>query len=265
MITLSCTFDPVTEKEVRYILSCRKEKGIRDLAVCVSGEGILSREERTRLLKLAFAPYRHVHVTDACDDAETIEAMDEEAVRSGMFRLAAKGTRRVLMERGFYHVETARAMCKERRYVHSGGVAGVCKALAKAHGLDEMKAWRAGWLHDITKAFSDEKSEEIIARWKPEWLNISPKVWHSYTAVIWLKQNMGLYDHDILNALEHHTLGDGKSAYAWILYIADKIEPGRGYDASKEMAMAEKDLKTAAAYVLEESKAYIYEKEGIHV
>lgn len=122
-----------------------------------------------------------------------------------------------------------------------------------------------GMLHDITKGFSDEENGKIIEIYKPEWLQISPKVWHSYTAVIFAKQNMSLSDQDIAYALEHHTIGDGKTDWAALLYIADKIEPLRGYDVSRQTASARKNLKKAAFEIREESKAYILKTEGIHV
>ena len=76
---------------------------------------------------------------------------------------------------------------------------------------------------------------------------------------------MHIYDHELLDALEHHTLGDGKTDLARILYIADKIEPTRGYDCTMQMDLALKDLKAAASLILEQSRVYIFEKEGIHV
>ncbi|MCR4951179.1 MAG: bis(5'-nucleosyl)-tetraphosphatase (symmetrical) YqeK [Solobacterium sp.] len=265
MTVLVCPFDPVTQKEKEAVLAYRKDHRETEICVVPAAEGTLSFETRLRLLKKAFAPYRHVHVLSAAEDAVQLEEADEEAVRSGMFRLAASGIRRILIEEGFFLQETAKAMCRERRYVHSAGVAATCRRLAQAHHMDQAEALKAGWLHDVTKAMPDEEAEKIIAVWKPEWLSISPKVWHSYTAVVWLKQNMGLHDRRILNAIEHHTLGDGNSSLDRILYIADKIEPGRGYDTSREWDLAAKDLKKGAGLVREESRSYIYEKEGIHV
>ena len=265
MKAFRCSFDPVSAAEVRELLKIRRERGLHDLYVCVKAEGCLGIPERERLLKAALRPYRRLHVIPSADEYEDIPERDEERIRHGEFRLAAEGTRRILLEEGFFLEETARHMCNERRFTHSRGVAETARMLAHAHRLDEMKAERAGWLHDITKKMPDEEAEKIIARYKPDWLCISPKVWHSYTAVIWLKQNMGMYDRDILHAIEHHTLGDGHSDLDRILYISDKIEPGRGYDVSSQTALAKKSLKAGADTVLAESKTYIFEKEGIHV
>ena len=50
-----------------------------------------------------------------------------------------------------------------------------------------------------------------------------------------------------------------------LLVDINKIEPNRKYNTEKETALAVKDLKKGAELVLEEAKAYILEKEGIHV
>lgn len=263
--TLICPFDPVSEAEMKQILAYRKAHHIHDLYLCVSEEGILPKETRIKLLKKAAAPYRRLHITANASEAVPLEPVEEKEIREGLYRKAAAGIRKDLLYEGYYLDETAKAMCNPHRYAHTVSVAKTAVMLAKAHHLDEKKAYVMGMLHDLTKAFSDEDNQKIIAIYKPEWLDISPKVWHSYTAVIWAKQNMYLDDPDIAYALEHHTIGDGKTDYAALLYIADKIEPLRGYDVSRQREMAIKDLKKAAFVIREESKAYILKTEGIHV
>lgn len=262
---LLSSFDPVSQKELEAALAYRREHGAHDLYLAVSEEGVLSKELRTRLLKKALAPYRHLHVTSEVKDAETLTPADEEEIRKGEYRKAAYGIRGELIREGYYLNATAKAMCNPHRYAHTCSVAEVCRQLAAVHHMDEKKAWVMGMLHDLTKGFSDEANRKIIEIYKPEWLSISPKVWHSYTGVIYAKQSLCLEDPDIAYAMEHHTIGDGHTDWAYLLYIADKIEPLRGYDVSKQRALAEKDLKAAANLIREESKAYILETEGIHV
>jgi nicotinate-nucleotide adenylyltransferase len=262
---LVSSFDPVSQKEIEAANAYRREHRLRDLYLAVSEEGVLSKQLRTGLLKKALAPYRHLHVTEHAEDAVNLEPMDEEKIRSGVYRRAAYGIRRDLITEGYYLNVTAKAMCNPHRYAHTCSVAQVCRELAAVHQMDEKKAWVMGMLHDLTKGFSDEANRKIIEIYKPEWLTVSPKVWHSYTGVIYAKQSLCLADQDIAYAMEHHTIGDGHTEWAYLLYIADKIEPLRGYDVSKQRALAEKDLKAAANLIREESKAYILETEGIHV
>ena len=75
---------------------------------------------------------------------------------------------------------------------------------------------------------------------------------------------MDYYDDAILNAIEHHTLGDSHSRLALIIYIADKIEPGRGYDTSRHMQLAYHDLHACSELIHQESIEYRKNKEGVH-
>lgn len=266
MIIIESTFDPILKEEVEYLKQLRKKTG-QDIGVLVKENGHVQAFVRRKLVKRALEPYRHLHLlangepnTEFPDFSEK-----EKEAREGMFRLIAYGAHGMVLKQGLYLEETVDHMCNAHRAVHSRGVADTCVHLAHVHHMDEQLAYRMGMLHDITKKMSDEEGKKIIAAWKPEWLSISPKVWHSYTAVIWMKQNMGLYDYHILHAIEHHTLGDGHSDWDAILYISDKIEPNRGYDSTKEMKCSENNLQLGAKMVLQESKRYILEKEGIHV
>ena len=74
-----------------------------------------------------------------------------------------------------------------------------------------------------------------------------------------------MYDDRLHSVFDDHTLGDGKSDYDAILYIADKIEPLRGYDASKEWEVSRISLQKGAQYVLQKAKAYILKTEGKNV
>ncbi|MGM9940944.1 MAG: bis(5'-nucleosyl)-tetraphosphatase (symmetrical) YqeK [Bulleidia sp.] len=258
------TFDPITVSEVQEVLNLRKQSGIRDIHVQVSKDGVLDEKTRTAVVKLAFAPYRHVHVCEnrRADQILTGYEEQEKQARSGYFRLCQKPVRRYLIEHNCYLPQIVQANCRPKRAVHSKGVADTCVILAHAHGLDETTAQRMGYLHDITKAMSEEQSADILKVWSPADLHLAPPIWHSRTAVVWLKQNMGLYDPEILNPIWNHTLGEGKSDYDRILYIADKIEPNRNYDTTYHLALACRDLRAAMEYVKKEGEEYRRKESG---
>ena len=267
---LICPFDPITSSELDYAKHLVKKHGLYTLFLVPFGNGICTMAARRKMLETAIAPYRHLELCDqvrkedivySYDDAEK----DEEKVRTGSFFLAPKAVRQIMNENGWYYECVARANCKPHRYTHSVGVAKTARTIAIAHHMDPLEAYKAGLLHDVTKAWSDAKSRKVIARDMPEWLTMSPKIWHSYTAVVFCRQQLDLHDDRILHAIAHHTLGDGQSDLDKVLYIADKIEPGRGYDTTKEMNLALQDLDQAAALIMQESKAYREEKEGLDV
>ena len=264
------TFDPVTKKEIEFAKKIRKEYKVNEIYFMPWGKGECSLEERKEILEVTLRSHKKMKICTSIEKEDKTISFDEaekneKKARLGDFTKLEDSTCKYLCEKGYYFDSIARAMCKPNRYEHSKRVAETCVLLAKAHGMDTLTAYKAGILHDITKAYSYKESEKIISLYRPEWLKISEKVWHSYTAVIFLKQNLRYVEEEVLHAIEHHTLGDGNSDWDHILYIADKIEPGRGYDTTYHMSLAKKDLKAAVKYIKEESLKYRLEKEGNNV
>jgi len=261
------TYDPLTEKTLQSILQrCRAAR--QEGALVLLGGTVLAREDRMELLMKAVDAYPELRLDSRMappKEAFLMLDQEEEEARAGKFFLAAAPIRSELVQRGFYIEEIVDAQCKPRRAAHSRSVAGVCRGLAEAHHLDAARAWRAGMLHDVTKRQPDEWGRKILEEHDPDKLSLSPKVWHSFTAPIWLRENMGLEDEEILHAIYHHTLGDGEGDLDRILFIADKCEPTRNYDSTWELELARRDLKAAAELVLQEQRDYLLEKEDIHV
>ncbi len=252
-------FDPITQEELEYLLKYRKENQIKTLYVSVTDEGVLSKKQRYELLKRSFQPYKHLRIYEGNKQTENLPSIyldAEKKVRCGSFFLASHGIKKMLNEHGYYYEEITKHLCNEHRYLHSISVAKTAMKLAEMHHLDSNKAYRMGLLHDITKRWTDEQGERLLNIYQKECLKYDPKVWHSFTAPIFIKKNLCLCDKTIYNAIWHHTLGDGNSDYDHILYIADKIEPLRGYDTTKEWELSRISLKQAAHYVLEQSNAY---------
>lgn len=266
MKIIESTFDPISLKQLDELKQIFKETH-KDIYCKVSDSGYLSKKDREKLLKQAFKPYKHFHVYTGNQPSSFLHDYheEEEKIRSGKFYLCAPGIQTMIHDHGYYYENVCEAMCNEHRAIHSKSVAKTASLLASYHQLDETLAYRMGLLHDITKKMSDEDGKKILEIYDPDGLKYDPKVWHSFTAVIICKKELCIYDSRILNAIYHHTLGDGNSDYDHILYIADKIEPTRGYDATYEYSLAKKSLKECAYYVREKSKKYILEKEGKHV
>lgn len=254
------SFDPITESTIQYALKLRKDKQLDGIVFEVNEEGILSKKEREGLLKYAIKPYRKLLLKKKKEDIiiyqEDYIQKDEKEVQQGQFYKAAHGIKRKLLEEGYYIKEILYHHCKESRARHSEAVAEVCVELAKEHHVDEKKAWMMGMLHDITKNKEDSYQEAIIKKYHPEILDYSPKVWHSYTAPHFLKTELGIRDQGILKAIENHTLGRGHSKLDYILYIADKCEPTRGYDASKEIKLSKENLRKGFELVMKEAEEY---------
>ena len=117
------------------------------------------------------------------------------------------------------------------RFSHSVNVAKEAKKLAKHYGADENKAEIAGILHDITKEMPKEQQLQIIIDSGIILDNVqlhAPKLWHGMSGSIVVRDELGIDDEDILNAIRYHTTGRaGMSLLEKIVYIADYMEPGR--------------------------------------
>ena len=258
--SISAPFDPITQEELAWILDYRKAHGIREVVLVPLQQGIASVADRLKLLKKAVVPYRHLSVSerplkDGIFIPEELQE-GERIVRQGRYDKSARGIRKDLAERGIYFETSLDALCKPRRAAHSRSVAKVCREIAEVHGMDSEQAWKAGILHDITKAWSDEQGRQLLEVYDPSRLELDAKTWHSFTAPIFLKTVMGIQDRKILQAILTHTLGDGCTDLDYLLYIADKIEPTRGYDAAYETQLAKEDLKAAFDLVMKEAEEY---------
>lgn len=266
-LVIQGSFDPITQKELEWIRKEQKKQGIRDVWLYVKEQGVLEKHLRQTLVQRAAAPYRHMHVTLHTDEKDCIchipaDLAEEEAmVRSGIIRLAARGIRNMLWKETAVLEASVHARCTAHRASHSLSVAKTAAYFARRFGLDEERMRIAGYVHDITKKQSDEENRRVMEVWYPQYLSESPKVWHSFTAEVFLRQEMCCYDSVIRNAVKHHTLGDGRSDHDRILYIADKIEPTRPYSIEEEWKIAERSLKEAAAFIYEETRQFIDTEE----
>ncbi len=134
----------------------------------------------------------------------------------------------------------------EYRFIHSVNVAKEAKALAKLYGADEQKAELAGILHDITKEFDKSEQLKIINNGGIILDSIqqnTPKLWHSISGSVYIKENLNINDEDILNAVRYHTTGRaGMSLLEKIIYVADFTSEERKYRGV--VAMRTKSLKS---------------------
>lgn len=124
-----------------------------------------------------------------------------------------------------------------RRYWHSVRVAETAEKLCAHYGLDTKKAYLAGIAHDMCKDFPEEKLLELAQKdaFPVSELEMQkPALLHGPAAARLLGTEYGIIDNDVLEAVRNHTFGNaGISDLAMLVFIADKIEPGRP-QANKE-------------------------------
>ena len=185
-------------------------------------------------------------------------------VRQGAFYDVPKSVRRYIWENRLYVDEFVRNQVDEKRYNHSVSVAGVCRELAFVHHLNDDDAYLIGMLHDVCKKWAYEKSEAWMKCFESENIHEPKAIWHGYLVDHYLRRLFNVREKHILNAVHHHVKGDSHNPYAQIVYIADKCEPLRGYDASVELNLARVNLKEAVDYIMKIQKAYIAKENKKH-
>lgn len=161
------------------------------------------------------------------------------------------------------------ASVKKSRYEHSLRVAAMCARICRFYGLDADKGYLAGIGHDMCKDLEIPKMIELAERdGNPvsDFELNKPSLLHGRAAAVMMKEDFGIDDRDILEAVANHTSGKkGMCDLTKALFIADKIEPGRP-QASAEYIEAKfrLSLNCMLYSVLKENYDYL-KKKGYEV
>lgn len=133
----------------------------------------------------------------------------------------------------------------DKRFNHCENVSKTAKMLAQIYGEDELKAETAGILHDITKEFPKEEQLQIMQNGGIILDDIqknAPKLWHSISGSVYIKNNLDIDDTDILNAVRFHTTGRANmSLLEKIIFVADFTSAERTYRGVKTMRKLSKE------------------------
>lgn len=154
---------------------------------------------------------------------------------------------------------------KDKRYEHSLGVKKTAVKLAEIYNVDTNKAKIAGLVHDCAKNMKNEELIKIADEHKlhiDEVFKNSPQLLHGVIAAVIAKEDMGIEDEDILNAIIYHTTGrENMSTLEKIIYIADYIEPSRDFPGVDELRkMAFEDLDKALLKAFDNTIKFVIEK-----
>ncbi|XHX76396.1 MAG: bis(5'-nucleosyl)-tetraphosphatase (symmetrical) YqeK [Stenomitos frigidus ULC029] len=135
--------------------------------------------------------------------------------------------------------------------------------LAKQHQVDVTQAALAGLLHDLAKFF---KPQRLLQMARADDLTIdpvelaNPHLLHAAVGAIVARDEFGIREAAVLDAIRHHTLGcPGMSALSCVVFLADSLEPGRGDTLELEALrrISQQDLHHAVWQTCDESLRHL--------
>lgn len=170
-------------------------------------------------------------------------------IRKGLSTGTHKKILNYMMDKGLYLETMLEERLSKKRLDHTLRVSELAMEIAGVHNLDTSKVYLAAMFHDYCKEnyddafFINESGVEAFS--------------HAYAAVSLLAKRYYYKDKEVLRAIYNHVDGKANGKIAQVLFIADKCEPGRNYDASHLIALAKKNLNDGFKAVKEENKKYL--------
>ena len=183
-------------------------------------------------------------------------------VRNGKYGYVCESVRKYMIKHHLY-LDFVKDAMSEFRYEHSLSVANLSVKIARANHMDEEKAWLCGLLHDINKEYKMidfEASKKVLAIMKPELLEYKEQIWHGYMGRFVLEHCLQIRDKKLLMAVENHVLGECKSSYAKLIYVADKLDPRRNYDTTPGIEACCRNLNEGFEFVKSQQKTFYGEE-----
>lgn len=120
----------------------------------------------------------------------------------------------------------------DKRLQHILRVEAMAVELAQHHGLSVGPAQQAGLMHDLAKCFPPQKLLSVAESegWELDFAEIDcPHLLHAPVGAVVARDEFGVKDEQVLNAIANHTLGSpDMDAVSCVVYLADTLEPGRG-------------------------------------
>lgn len=164
--------------------------------------------------------------------------------RNGAIQYLDPEVLKYIMNHGLYLDTLIQPMMSKKRYLHSVSVANTAKEIALKNDVDPLKAYIAGMMHDIAKEMDFDEAKKIMEQQFPQYIEKPVPIWHQWLSQYVCIHKYLLTDKEILQAIRHHTTGStNMSKLDMCIYIADKYDPLRGFDSSKELALAKKDVE----------------------
>ncbi|BAQ11512.1 hypothetical protein OXB_3042 [Bacillus sp. OxB-1] len=150
------------------------------------------------------------------------------------------------------------------RHAHVLRVVEMAKALNSLHGLPQDDVEVAAYMHDIAKCMEKKEMQAILEAEQadPRLLSFHPELWHAPVGMAIARNEFGIRDEAVLQAIRYHTTGRaGMSPLEKLIYVADMIEAGRDFPGVEELRKAaEGPLDTAMSACIIHSVRFLANK-----
>lgn len=152
------------------------------------------------------------------------------------------------------------------RFVHIFGVLQTCLSLGTINNADLEKLTLAALLHDCAKHVGRDETLQLARRGEISFSPVDrnyPAIWHGTVAAYIALKKYCIEDEEILQAVEHHTLGcENPSITLQILMCADFCEPTRQQPHVEHLRdLIRKDLRKGLLVVLNRKIEDLIEKD----
>ncbi len=159
---------------------------------------------------------------------------------------------------------TVVSLLKESRVNHVLGCAQTAVELGEVWGESTRDAFRAGMLHDVTKALPGALQLTLCRQYGimlSKFSQENPKTLHAVTGAAVAQRVFG-ENEAVVTAIESHTTGcGGMNTLQKIIYVADYMEPNRAFEGVEELRrLAVTDLDEAVCLGIEMSMAVLREQ-----
>jgi len=139
--------------------------------------------------------------------------------------------------------------------------------LAERYGVNPERAEWAALLHDFYK-WQDQ--EAYAAALEASGLSLdeetvaSQELSHGWMAADFLQNSLGIEDEEIYYAVATHTTGrEGMSLLEKVIYMADRVEPGRSHPGTEQLrSLVFRDLDRAVYVAMNQTLEYLLENHA---
>lgn len=193
----------------------------------------------------------------------SIDAVDyaSSKIKSGQLDGLMECTLSYIVDNALYLETMLQNFMSTKRLEHTLSVAKLAVEIAVNNTIDPHYAYLAAIFHDIAKELSLEQTTSLMNQYYKQYMDLPKQVWHQYISAYIAKTVFKINTPEILNAIENHTTGSlNMDKLSMCLYVADKYEPLRDFDSSKEISICIRDVEEGFKQCLIDTLEYTQSK-----